>query len=398
VKVSLAFDLFANGIGDYFTLDDAVKGVLDNTTYLLAGDVLVDVSSTVRSVSVKRGRSKELQKFTAGVANVLFDNRNRYYDPLYTSSPYYGSIVPRKQVTIERDGYLLYTGQVADWNLDYDVGGNNTASISCTDGLDVLAQQTMPAGTQTAQATGARITAVLDSVSWPSTTRSISTGDATLGADVVAADTNALTYIQTVGDISEPGAVFVDVVGALTFRDRTDMQASTGTIFGTGGIPFTDIKVEYGIEEMSNTISVTYTGGTATATNDTSVAAYGAMDLKVDTLLSSATQADKLATWLVTKYGEPQYRITSLTVALHGITSAQVGEVLALDLGDTVQVTWTPGGVGSAISQFVTIEAIEHTARPGVEHHVTFTLSQTFASFIVGSSTFGVIGVNVLGW
>ncbi len=65
MKVEIAFDLAANGLGSFFTLDDPVKGKLDNTLYVLGGDVLVDVTSTVRQVSVKRGRNRQLEKFTA---------------------------------------------------------------------------------------------------------------------------------------------------------------------------------------------------------------------------------------------------------------------------------------------------------------------------------------------
>jgi len=55
MKVEIAFDLAANGLGSFFTLDDPVKGKLDNTLYVLGGDVLVDVTNTVRQVSVSVG-------------------------------------------------------------------------------------------------------------------------------------------------------------------------------------------------------------------------------------------------------------------------------------------------------------------------------------------------------
>ena len=54
MKVQVAFDLSANGIGNYFTLNDSTRGVLDGATYVLAGDVLVDLTDRVRSVQVKR--------------------------------------------------------------------------------------------------------------------------------------------------------------------------------------------------------------------------------------------------------------------------------------------------------------------------------------------------------
>jgi hypothetical protein len=85
VKVELAVDLAANGIGDYFTLDDSTKGILGGTVYKLAGDVLVDLTSYVRSVQVRRGRSRVLERFQPGIAEVVLDNRGRDFDPTYVA-------------------------------------------------------------------------------------------------------------------------------------------------------------------------------------------------------------------------------------------------------------------------------------------------------------------------
>lgn len=80
-RVRIAFDLSLAGAGNFLTLNDPLKGVLDGTTYRLAGEVYEDVSADVRSVSVRRGRSRELTAFTAGQATVVLDNRARLYDP-----------------------------------------------------------------------------------------------------------------------------------------------------------------------------------------------------------------------------------------------------------------------------------------------------------------------------
>jgi hypothetical protein len=401
MRVQIAFDLAANGIGDFFTLDDTTKGVLDGATYLLAGDVLVDVTSTVRSVQVRRGRSRTLEKFTAGNANVTLDNRDRSYDPTNVDSPYYGSLVPRKEVRIDVGGVYLFVGNVEDWNYSYSLSGDSIAEPSCVDGLAYIATQTLPAGTATSQLTGARIGAVLNTISWPAATRSISTGNATLAADVVADGANALDYLQQVA-LSEPGSFFMSSDGMATFLDRTDLQSlsDTGVVFGDGGIPFTDIGVVYGTEEMTNQASVTWSAGTAvggTAVSDdlTSQAAYGVMESAYTTLLSSATQADDLADWLVGQYAQPRYRVDRLTVRLDGLLGSQVNDVLGLDLGSVVQVTWTPNALGSAVSQSVFIDGIEHSATPA-QHDVTFTLSETQAAFILDSSELGVLDQDPL--
>lgn len=402
MKVSLAFSLYKNGIGDYFTLDDSTKGALNNSTYTLAGDVLVDVTSDVRTVQVKRGRNRQLGRFTAGAANLVLSNASRKYDPLNTASPYFGSIVPGKQAVIEHNGYTLYTGNVADWNLDYDLGGDNTAQVSCTDGLATIANQTIAAGTASAELSGTRINTTLNALGWPTASRAISAGGATLAADVVADNTNAVTYLTKAVD-SDPGALFVSADGLMTFRDRNDLQAFTsGATFGPSAIPFVDVEVEYGAETLYPTVSVNYWGGTAVAqvssTDSTAVRDYGDSELLVDTLLGNVTDASRLATYLMSKYANPVYRINSLTFALHGLSVPQSQTVLAQELGDMILVDgWAPGGVGAPISQYLTIEGIEHQADPG-QHFVTFTLSETQAAFQLNSSAFGVLDDDQLGF
>ena len=401
-RVQIAFNLAANGVGSYFTLDDTTKGVLDNATYKLAGDVLVDVTAKVRSVQVRRGRSRQLERFTAGNANIVLDNRDRAFDPLNTASAYYGSILPGKQVIIDRDGATVYTGSVFDWNFDYDLSGDSTAQVSAVDGLSLIAGQTRTAGTATSQLTGARVDAVLTEIGWPVAQRSISAGQATLDADVVASDTNALAYLSKAADVSEPGAFFVGRTGLATFRDRADLQAFTsGLTFGIGGIPVQEITVDYGAEQLANAIAVTYTAGTvvagtATADDATSQSAYGVIDKSIETILSSSAQASALATWQLGQYKDPVYRFDAITVNMLRLTSSQAAQVLALELADVVLVTWTPNSVGSAISEYVGIEQIEHAISPD-SHTVTFALSQSFIGFILDSAAFGVLDTSLIG-
>ena len=403
MKVQIAFDLAANGLGSFFTLNDPVRGKLDNTLYVLGGDVLVDVTNTVRQVSVKRGRNRQLEKFTAGNANIVLDNRDRIYDPLNTASPYFGSIVPQKQVVITNKDRVIYTGQVADWNFDYSISGDSTAQVSCVDALALLVEPLLTAGTEIEQKTGARVNAVLDDVGWPLAQRTISAGQANLGADVVVADTTkSLDYLNKIS-VSEPGALFVGANGNLVFRDRADSQNASGAItFGTGGIPFSDIGVVFGIEEMANQVSVTFYGGTAIAEtaiaiNETSIGKYGLLDSNYDTLLFSAAEAQALADFQVGLFAEPVYRVDTITVLLNGLSLVNQQTVLGLELGAVVKVQWTPNNVGSQISQLVTIDSIDFSGTPS-SRRISFTMSETTAAFILDDSVFGVLDNNLLGF
>ena len=403
--VQIAFDLSANGIGNFFTLDDATKGDLDDAVYTLGGDLLQDVTSYTRTITIRRGRSRSLQRFTAAAATITLDNRTRRFDPLAGTAltPYAGQILPRKQVAVSVAGVPIFTGQVEDWNLAYELSGDSIAEAVCADGFAIIAQDTLAGSATTSQAPGARIGDVLNQLGWPVAQRSINTGQATLIADTIPADANGLQYLQKI-EASEPGALFVNRSGLMTFRDRSATQVWGGVTFaddGTG-IPYQGIDVLYGTEELYTGAFVTRTNGTATvgtatATDATAVAAYGTNSLTIDTLLSSDTQAQDLANWLVGKYKDPTYRVNGLQVILEGVTATQAGLVLGLELADVVKVVYTPNRLGSAITQFVVVDGIEHQITPNA-HQVKLTLSATDLAFVLDSDQFGVLDSNILGF
>lgn len=409
IKVEIAFDLAAAGQGNFLTLDDPVKGELDNSAYPLAGDILQDVTEYVRSVSVRRGRSNELDKFQAGLCDVDLDNRTRLFDPTAGTaiSPYGVSLKPRKQVLVSMDGAPQFSGQVEDWDLSYTVAGDSVTRAKSVDGFALLGQQAINPHVATAQTTGQRIAAVLDrsEIGWPATRRDIDTGLADLvgeavGGTVNPAPVNALQYLQNV-EADEPGALFMAKNGFLTFRQRTDLQQVTSVAFaddGTG-IPFTTIGVAYGTEQLRNSVSIArLNAGTAIAVDATSQTDYGVIAYeRSNSLLDSDAAAQGLADWLVNLYGQPQLRITEVGFVLQQLTDAQVDDLLSLELGDAVQVKYTPNGVGDPIDRYVAIDSISHDVTPGL-HTMTFGLSQTIGAFVLDSAIFGVLDDDILGF
>jgi hypothetical protein len=410
-RVRIAFDLAAGGVGDFFTLDDPVKGELDDGPFGLAGDILEDVTEDVRSVTVRRGRSRELERYQAGAATVTLDNQGRKYDPAAGTAitPYGASMRPRKAVSIATNGQPIFTGVVDDWDLDYSLGGDHVASVKVTDGFVFLAGQEIEPHTTTAQTTGERVTAILDraEIDWPAGKRAIDTGSATLQADAIggtAADpkpVGALAYLQKV-DEAEQGALFIGSDGSLTFRGRSSLQVLTDVVFADdgSGIPFTNINASYGSEELRNRITVSrLNGGTATAEDAASILAYGAIDYEIrDTLLSSDIQAQSLADAILARYKEPLLRIDDIEVALAAIPADQVADVLGLELGALVRVLYTPSGIGDPIDQFVRLDAVEHTIT-AADHRVRLSFSQGEApAFILDSALFGLLDINTLGF
>jgi hypothetical protein len=409
-RVRIAFDLAAGGVGDFFTLDDPVKGELDNAPFGLSGDILQDVTDDVRSITVRRGRSRELERYQAGAATVVLDNKDRKYDPAAGTAvtPFGASMRPRKAVQITSNGAAVFNGVVDDWDLNYSLQGDHVASVKITDGFVFLASREIEPHTTTAQSTGARIQAILDrsEIDWPAAKRAIDTGSSTLQADAVGGTSNArpvpaLGYLQKV-DEAEQGALFMAGDGVLTFRGRSSLQILSGVKFaddGTG-IPFTNIAAAYGAEELRNRVTVTrLNGGTAIATDTDSIDAYGAIDYEIrDSLLADDTQAQSLANVIVKRYAEPLLRIDGVDVILNALNAAQVDQVLALELGSLVQVVYTPSGIGDTIDQFVRLDAIEHTIEP-FTHRVRFSFSQGEPpALVLDSTTFGLLDINTLGF
>ncbi len=73
-KVEVGFDTSFSGAGNFFVLDDATKGQLDNTSYPLGGLTFIDVTDRVRNFSISRGRSNLFSALPAGQLNVEFNN------------------------------------------------------------------------------------------------------------------------------------------------------------------------------------------------------------------------------------------------------------------------------------------------------------------------------------
>jgi hypothetical protein len=108
-----------------------------------------DVSTYVRNVQIKRGRSSELDDFTTGNCQVIFSNEDRTFDPENTAGPYYGRITPGRPIRIQArapggSAQTIFQGYVDQWDQQYTNPSDAVAVVTASDAFKVLNLITLP--------------------------------------------------------------------------------------------------------------------------------------------------------------------------------------------------------------------------------------------------------------
>jgi len=384
-KVEIGFDLSGQPDAEFAKLDDAFYGILDAAQTILGGAIYQDVTPDVLVYSISRGKSRQLDKYQSGKANIQLDNNLRSYDPLYSASPYAGQILPKREIRITSNSIVQYQGVIDDWDLQYQPEGNSIAIIKASDEMSQMANQSLSAVTNTAQFTGERIAAILGNagMQWPNNRTDLETGLQSLQADVISEGTNALSYLNTIAD-SEPGDFYINRQGIATFKDRYESAPATPLLFaddGTG-IPYQNLAVVYGSELLYNEVSVSrLNGGTETAVNLKSQEDFGISSFSLSGLpLDNDTSADNLATYLVSGYAQPEYRFEAIDINITDLSNSVQTQILNLEVTDFIRLLFTPNNVPPAIDRFAKVIRLSQTVTP-LSHTVTLGLASTEYNF-----------------
>lgn len=221
------------------------------------------------------------------------------------------------------------------------------------------------------------------------------------GQNLLAAGTatgDALQYLQLV-ESSEQGLLFIGKQGQIVFRERNTFSSGFNSLVFAddgSGIPFTAAEVTYGTDLLFNQVTVTYPGGTAIADNTVSQGKYGLIKNDIDTLLASGTTAGDLASYYVEKYGDPEYRFSTIEVSLVGIDQTMLDEMLDLEIGDLVEIRFTPNGVGSPIGKMAFVTSIQHDILVN-DHRMSIGISDVdFIGLVLDDVSLGILDIGLL--
>jgi hypothetical protein len=403
VKVELGANLGQRDL-TRFVLNDAVKGKLDNTEYTLGGDRFFDITDRLVSASTSRGKNTALDRIDAGQLNIVLDNFDRLFDPLFEDGTYYSQLIPGKEIRISCNGFPVIYGYVDDLDIAYEPGNRSIVSFQASDGLSNLTINNLPEVFPDVELSGARVTRILNlpEIAWPTDKRSIDTGNSFMSDTDISEGTQAVAYLQLVAT-SEAGEVFVSKDNKFVFKARNSPPGVIDLIFtdeasipGFTTVPFAELGVVYGSEQLYNRIVLTNDQPTfpdeALAEDAESQLIYGPRSFTQDGLLNdSARDLQFLADFLLARFKEPQYRFQSLSVVLDVLTESQQNEVLDLEIGNVVQVKFTPSGIPPAIEQYCRVIGISHDWSNN-EKRINLSLERLdFSLFILNDPVLGIL-------
>ena len=398
-KVEIGFDLGPN-TPTGFKLDDPVRGVLDNPTFILAGQLFYDISSRVQTVTTRRGKSQALDRTDAGIAAIILDNNDRLFDPLYEAGLYYGQLIPRREIRISANDQPVFYGYIEDFDLEYLPGNRATVQIDVSDAFGALANATIDELDPPSELPGARINRVLDlpEINWPVELRNVEEGK-TLLLDSSVAGTSSLEYLQLVST-SEFGNLFISKDGELVFKERNSATTTPDLIFSDDTAPsastkvlFSNVRAIYGSENLYTRIYLANNDvvpDEVIIENESATGLYGVRTYtNTGLLVQNTSDLEDLAQALLVTYDRPLYRFEAVTVVLDKLLDPQTEAVLDLEIGDIVQVRFQPSGIPPAIELPCRIIGIQNNWEPTIKR-TTFSLETlNFGVFVLDSPLLG---------
>lgn len=394
--------------GPIMVLGSATQGILGTSVLGTATSEYVNITN-VQRIAIRRGRDRVLDTYSAGTATIQFLDTAGVWNPTNTSS--YGTkIKPFNQIQIRTvyssTTYTLFTGYVSSWDYEWQPGtGLSQVTIQAIDAFRLfgLANITTVTGATSGETSGARLTKILNQVSWPGSYQDVDTGSVTVQADP-GTERTVLEAAQAM-EAAELGAFFMSGDGKATFLSRSEIAVNASQPLNTiaqfrdtagAYARYQTIDVAYDDNDLANSVSVTRQGGTTqTVTNAASIVEYYRRSLtREGILLETDAQALSQANLILQYRDEIQQIVQSISTELsHDSTTAAT--CLGLELNDPVYVVRTPVA-GPAIALRLSVQNISHDISPSSWRTTVGTAVPLATAFILGSTEFGILGTNTL--
>jgi len=410
-QIAVSFD-FSGGatFGSGFVIGSPDNGVIGVNSFGSSDVIIptVDLTPDVYSISIRRGRNVMKDTYDAGTAIVRVLDPLGYFNPQNPSSPYFGYLVPLRKLRISATTataeHFLFSGYVNDYRYTFPVGQETAyVDIMCTDGFRLLQMSnvgTIP-DTAAGQDTGTRINKILDNVSFPASMRSISTGVSTCVADP-ATNRSTLDAIKNAEFSEGLGAFYMSADGTAVYLNRTEVTSSLGepsiAFNQTTGIPYRNVKYAFDDKLIINDVKFNRVGGAAQLVySQSSIDKYFPHSLTQENLVA---QTDDIVLGIAQNYvntrKETTIRIDEMLVDLLD-PAVPTDTLIGLDYFDNLEITNVTES-GSTITKTLQAQGFAWDITANKMQVAITTLEPIVDGFIIGSSTYGIIGTSTLSY
>jgi hypothetical protein len=377
---------------------------------------------TVRSISIRRGRTDESRPYDTGVCEVEFDNRTGDFDP---DNPYGRYVMgPQQLLTVgtglrvkasPSSSVTMFTGYVDEPELQDDTF-LPTARYTSVDLLARLGETDVPF----VEAMGAGNTSktraewLLDQASIPASARSVQAGGRTVLATTGGGKVRAGLERIAAG---EAGRFFVTRGGVvvLTWHSLEYFRTPEIEFDDTSSFSYSGIETTSGVLGVRNAATVHRTPPRARdeetgqfapgpeipdigAVDDDSVGQFGRRPVTVDCVLATDADAESLASYLAHRRALPTSRLNKITFpALETMPSVTAQVILELELASMVTLTrhMVDGRSDTWVSiiEGITVDVL---ARP-TRTMVTLWTAPADTAGVFGGTGWFLIGISLLG-
>ena len=406
LNISLNFSSGAT-FGNPFILNSSTLDGTDVLSDSSSPALILDLTSSTRSISINRGRNIGRDTYEAGTCSVRIYDPTGRFNPQNPSSDLFGYLTPLRKLRISAEHlgatYFLFSGYTTDYIYTYDQAENvSYVDIKASDAfrLFAMAAITTVTGQAAGQDTGTRIEKILDTVDYPIPMRLIDTGNSLTQADP-ASNRTSLAAIKNV-ETSEQGAFYIDPQGNAVFKNRTDTITSAGitpiAFNQTGGIPYKNLVFAFDDKLIVNQSTVTkILGSPQTFIDADSVAQYfphvvNFSDLVIDT---DAEAANIAAIYVATR-ADTSIRIDNMLIDLYDPLVPN-NTILDLDYFDNVNISNIQPD-GSTITKNLQIQGVNWEITPNSWTGSFVTLEPITDGFILDSATYGLLNDDVLAY
>jgi hypothetical protein len=410
ISIGVSFD-FSNGatFGYSFILGDPKHGILGENVLAETASDIVDISDQVSNISIAGGYNLLQDQFQASQTKIRVIDPDGAWNPTNPASPYFGKLVPNRKMrvfaTYAGTTHFLFSGYTQSY--DYSYPKDQTigyVDITCTDAFRLyqLTNVINVTGQAAGQDCGTRMNKILDTIQWPNSLREISTGGTpTLQADpgTIRTALDALKMVEFTGQ----GGFYIDGEGDAVYKTRNEIQLTNGAnpvYFSNAGdgIGYKTIRFALDDKLIINQANIQNIGGVMqTVLDDTSAAKYFPHTYTQQKVLAQ-TDADALniARIYVATRKDTTIRIDTLVLDLSTPDYATgIAAALNLDYFNAVKIK-NVGQDGTVIEKTLQVMGTAYDITPN-NFNVTFTTSETISeAFILGSTTFGILGQSML--